>query len=68
MLPGTHVTTTSGREYSLTCRAKCGPFRGWFAMPCRDGKPDTNREKWIGDDEIVGVLDKRGQYFLEMEA
>ena len=65
--PGTHVTTTSGREYALTCRAKCGPMKGWFARPCHnDGKPDTDRERWIADDEITGVL-KNGQYLMEME-
>jgi len=65
--PGHHVTTNSGREYELTCRAKCGPFRGWFARPCREGKPDRDREKWIADEEITGVLSKRGQYFLSTE-
>ena len=64
--PGAHVTTSNGSEYSLTCRAKCGPMKGWFARPCKDGKPDTDREKWIADEEIRGVL-KNGQFVMEME-
>jgi hypothetical protein len=43
MFPGFHITA-HGAEYEITCRAKCGPFRGWFARPCRDGKPVRDRE------------------------
>ena len=67
MKPGDHVTTASGREFELATRAKCGPLHGWFARPCRDGRPDPDRERWIADDEIRGVLSKRGQYKMEME-
>ena len=64
--PGTHVTA-SGREFELVCRAKCGHIPGWFARPCRDGVPDRDRERWIADEEITGVLSKRGQFLLPME-
>ena len=67
MRPGDRITTAHGREYELTCRAKCGSMRGWFARPCREGKPERDRERWIADDEILGVLSKRGQYKLDME-
>ena len=67
LCPGTRVTTASGRELELTCRAKCGPLRGWFARPCRDGVPDRDRECWICDDEITGILSRRGQYMLPLE-
>ena len=62
MTPGLHITV-DGREYELTCRAKCGPFRGWMARPCNDGVPVRDRERWIADDEITGVLDKRARQF-----
>ena len=64
--PGTHVTAC-GREYELVVRAKCGHLRGWFASPCVQGTPIRERERWIADDEITGVLTKRGQYVLPME-
>ena len=68
MKSGDRVTTSDGLEYELTSRAKCGPFRGWFANPCRDGRADRDRERWIADDEIMGVLGRNGQYKMEMES
>lgn len=62
--PGIHITV-DGREYELTCRAKCGPFRGWMARPCMDGKPVRDRERWLSDEEITGVL-RNGQYVMEI--
>jgi hypothetical protein len=66
MLPGFHITA-HGAEYEITCRAKCGPYRGWFTRPCMDGVPVRDRERWIADEDITGVLDKRGQYLLSTE-
>ena len=67
MRPGDRITTADGREYELTARAKCGPLHGWFANPCRNGRANRDRERWIADEEIMGVLDKRGQYKMELE-
>ncbi len=66
MRPGDRVTTADGREYELTARAKCASLRGWFANPCRNGRADRDRERWIADEEIMGVLGKNGQYKMEM--
>lgn len=67
MKPGDRVTTSEGREYELTARAKCGSLRGWFVNPCMGGRADRDRERWIADKEIAGVLGKNGQYKMELE-
>ena len=65
MMPMTvsdHVTV-NGMEYELVCRAKCAGSKGWMANPCKNGVPDRNKERWIGDDEITGVLNKKTRQF-----
>lgn len=66
MKPGDRVITSDGREYKLTARAKCGSLRGWFVNPCMGGRADRDRERWIADEEIMGVLGKNGQYKMGM--